>query len=140
MRQRGRKSADLLALRVDGSPPRLQPPATLSDDERALFTELVADCPSEQFVASDLPLLTSFIEATLLARQSARDPAKIDTWERAVRLQATLATRLRLAPQARTDPKTSLRVVMGGPPIERHPFTMTVLLRLFCIVALHTAA
>ena len=30
----------------------------------------------------------------------------IDTWERAVRLQATLATGLRLAPQARTDPKT----------------------------------
>ena len=30
----------------------------------------------------------------------------IDTWERAVRLQATLASGLRLAPQARTDPKT----------------------------------
>jgi hypothetical protein len=27
-------------------------------------------------------------------------------WEKATRMQATLATRLRLSPQARTDPKT----------------------------------
>jgi hypothetical protein len=28
------------------------------------------------------------------------------TWEKAVRMQAVLATKLRLAPQARVDPKT----------------------------------
>jgi hypothetical protein len=116
MRQRGRKSADLIPLRVDGSPPRLEPPATLQDDERALFVELIGACPAEQFGKSDLPLLISFIEATLLARNNAHDPARIDTWERAIRLQATLATRLRLAPQSRTDPKTLSRAQpMRGP-------------------------
>ena len=33
-------------------------------------------------------------------------PKDIAIWEKAVRAQATLATPLRLAPQARTDPKT----------------------------------
>jgi hypothetical protein len=60
-------------------------------------------------VESDLPLLTSFSQATVLAQTTANDPDKIETWALAVRLQATLATRLRLAPQARTDPKTIAR-------------------------------
>jgi hypothetical protein len=100
MRQRGRKSVDnLVAINVSGVPPRLEPPAGLRDDERTLFRELIAACPPQHFVGSDLPLLTSFLQATLLARSSAHDPKKLDTWERAVRLQATLATRLRLAPR-----------------------------------------
>ena len=42
MRQRGRKSSSFVALRVDGSPPPLQPPAYLNEEERALFAELIA--------------------------------------------------------------------------------------------------
>jgi hypothetical protein len=110
MRQRGRPSADLVALpNVSGEPERLTPPADLDEAEAALFAELVGACSPRHFVKSDLPLLVSFVQATLLARGTARDPEKVATWERAVRVQATLATRLRLAPQARTDPKTVAR-------------------------------
>ena len=110
MRQRGRRSAaDLVTLRVDGTPPRLTAPSSLSEDERKLFAELVNACDPRHFVEGDLPLLVSFVQATLMARNSANAPSKITIWERAVRVQAMLATRLRLAPQALTDPKTLAR-------------------------------
>ena len=109
MVQRGRKSAEALSLRVDGSPSPLQPPAYLNVAERQLFVELIASCDTRHFVPSDLPLLVSFVQATLAARASARDPKQAQLWERAVKLQATLATRLRLAPRSRTDPKTIAR-------------------------------
>jgi hypothetical protein len=121
MRQRGRKSAaNLVTLRVDGAPPRPHPPAYLQDDERMLFTELVAACDARHFVESDLPLLVSYVQATLLSRSTARDPDKIAIWEKATRMQATLATRLRLAPQSRTDPKTIARGLqrLGPQPWE----------------------
>jgi len=121
MRQRGRKSAANIALNVDGTPPRLEPPAYLEHDERTLFSELIASCDARHFVESDLPLLTSFVQATLLARGTARDPLQVAVWEKAVRMQATLATRLRLAPQARMDPKTigrRMQSPVGPPPWE----------------------
>ena len=109
MRQRGRKSAaaELATLPgVDGKPPRLKPPPHLNDDERLLFDELVGACDPRHFVESDLPLLASYVQATLIARDAAHAPSKIVLWEKAVRMQATLATRLRLSPQGRIDPKT----------------------------------
>jgi hypothetical protein len=111
MRQRGRKTTDhLAALSVNGDPPRLQPPAHLNDHERALFVELIEACSPRHFVASDLPLLASYVQAILLSRSAvkdaAEDPAMLVLWEKATRMQATLATRLRLSPQSRTDPKT----------------------------------
>jgi hypothetical protein len=71
MRQRGRKSVNVVALRVDGSPPPLQPPAYLNEGERALFVELIAACDTRAFVPSDIPLLVSFVRATLVARNCA---------------------------------------------------------------------
>jgi hypothetical protein len=119
MRQRGRRSAALVALpNVSGLPTRLTMPRGLTRPERSLFTKLIATCASRHFVESDAPLLISYVQATLLARRSAHNPKTIDTWERAIRLQATLATRLRLAPQARTDPKTVARGIVPRPAIE----------------------
>ena len=106
MRQRGRKSADLAILDVYGSPPPLEPPVDLQEDERTLFTELIDATDTRHFRPTDLPLLVSFVQATLLARSTAHNPGKVATWEKAVRVQAALATRLRLSPQSRTDPKT----------------------------------
>jgi hypothetical protein len=64
-------------------------------------------------VKSDLPLLVSFIQATLLVRRAATgmvdDSDLIAVFEKSVKLQATLATRLRLAPQSRLDPKSVAR-------------------------------
>jgi hypothetical protein len=89
-----------------GSPSRLEPPANLRKAERALFSELVEATDPRHFRQTDLPLLISFVQATLLARSAAHNPDKVDIWEKAVRVQASLATRLRLSPQSRTDPKT----------------------------------
>jgi hypothetical protein len=124
MKQRGRKSlAELGTLRVTGEPARLDAPAHLSDPERVLFVELVAACSPRHFVPSDLPLLVSYVQATVLSRQAiataATQPASLALWEKATRMQATLATRLRLSPQARLDPKTVGRQEL---PLARPPW------------------
>ena len=124
MRQRGRQSAaaNLVPLSVDGRPPRLTTPPGLRTDEQTLFNELVGACDPRHFVKSDIPLLISYVQSTLLSRDAAakleNDPRLVAVWEKATRMQATLATRLRLAPQARTDPKTIARqqtAVLSGP-------------------------
>jgi hypothetical protein len=107
MQQRGRKSmAGMAALNVTGKPSRLTPPSSLNDDEQALFSELIGACDSSHFRESDLPLLISYVQSTLISRAAAHDPDRIVIWEKATRMQATLATRLRLSPQSRVDPKT----------------------------------
>jgi hypothetical protein len=58
MRQRGRKSAELVAIGIDGKPPKLTPPADLQEAERAMFVELIDACDARHFRLSDLPLLT----------------------------------------------------------------------------------
>lgn len=86
----------LLPVSVSGEPTRLAPPAFLSAEEAAFFTELVSACDPSHFRKSDEPLLVAFTQATLMSRETAHDLAKIMAWEKATRMQATLATRLRL--------------------------------------------
>jgi hypothetical protein len=114
MKQRGRKSAaGLAALSIDAQPLRLDPPDNLSDTERSLFVKVLDACSPGHFVTSDVPLLVSFVQTTLIARSAATSAANdlqaLAVWEKAVRLQAMLATRLRLSPQSRLDPKTVAR-------------------------------
>ena len=114
MAKRGRQSAaELSIVSIGSGRQRLVPPLDLNASEAKLFRELVASCAPDHFVQSDMPLLVSFVQATLLSRAAAtalaKDVAMIGIWEKATRMQATLATRLRLAPQARTDPKTIAR-------------------------------
>lgn len=114
MQQRGRKSSfSVVPISVDGAPARLKPPPSLSSAERAAFIELIAACSPKHFVEADIPLLVSFVQATLISRalaaQALNDASVIPAWEKAVRVQATLATRLRLSPQSRTDPQTIAR-------------------------------
>jgi hypothetical protein len=120
MLQRGRKTTETrLALAVNGAPPRLKPPASLTKEERALFIELVEAVPPEHFIAADLPLLVSYIQATLLSRSSANKPDQIATWERATKLQVAICTKLRLSPSTRIDPKSLAR---KPPPPEERPW------------------
>ena len=99
---------------------RITPPASLGEAEAKLFHEMVALCPEGHFVQSDAPLLASYCAATILARRAGRmlerDAAYAQVWEKAVRVQASLATRLRLSPQSRLDPKTTARAMrnVGG--------------------------
>jgi hypothetical protein len=49
MGKRGRKSAaELSIIAVDGKPPRLEPPVSLSEAERTVFTVLVAACDTRR--------------------------------------------------------------------------------------------
>ena len=115
MRQRGRKSsADLSTLPViDVALMRLAPPRYLNKTEAAVFSELAA---TGHFVPTDAALLASLAQATVMARNAARDQEKSAVWERAVKMQAMLSTKLRLTPQARTDPKTVGRQQQRGYP------------------------
>jgi hypothetical protein len=118
MKQRGRKPGNLHGVSVNGDPPRLDPPPSLTDPERALFAEIVESCSPKHFVPSDVPILVSFIQSTLLSRQAikraATDSSALAVWEKSTRMQATLATRLRLAPQSRFDAKTNARQQPSG--------------------------
>jgi hypothetical protein len=92
VRQRGRKSpGHLEMIPVDGRPSRLEPPAYLTPEETGLFEELITSCGPEHFRQSDLPMLASFVQASLLARSAGRDPAMVAEFDRVARLQATLA-------------------------------------------------
>jgi hypothetical protein len=122
MKQRGRKSVNLVALPVDGTPPRLMPPAGLSKVERSQFTALVNACDPRHFVEGDLPLLVSFVQATLMARMLAKDASKVSQWDKAVRAQMARARALRLTPQSRTDPKTLARASANFDPNGPDPW------------------
>ena len=118
MKQRGRISAaELSVIGVDVQPVRPSPPAYLSEPERELFFSIVCGCDAEHFRQTDLPLLSRYCEAAILAERAAlelRNGAVVDgkpsPWivvqEKCVRAMVSLSMRLRLSPQSRIDPKT----------------------------------
>jgi hypothetical protein len=55
---------------VDGKPDRLSPPPHLNKAERTLFAEIVGAVDPRHFVEGDLPLLCSYVTATLIARKA----------------------------------------------------------------------
>jgi phage terminase small subunit len=127
MRQRGRKSADELAvLSINGKGPRLEPPSFLPKAERSVFLDLVNSADLDHFRASDLPLLCRYAEAVVLAEQAAKhlrrgvvsQEGKVSAWivvqEKAVRAMVALSMRLRLSPQSRIDAKTLARQPIRG--------------------------
>jgi hypothetical protein len=103
----------VVPLAVDGSPPRLEPPSTLSPPERKLFSELVAGVDRKHFRPTDAPLLCRYVEAAVLAEEAARElresgavvDGKPSPWiviqEKSVRAMTALSLRLWLSPQAR---------------------------------------
>jgi hypothetical protein len=110
----GRKSASYRsAPPFDVGLPRLQAPEFLSDEERSLFNDLIESCAVEHFARSDLPLLTAYVQAIQLSRSAIRhagdDPAALQQWDRATKMIGMLATRLRLSPQARSEPRSVAR-------------------------------
>ena len=118
MKQRGRISAAALSvIDVDDQSTRPAPPASLSEPEREMFATIIAGCDANHFRQTDLPLLSRYCEAAVLAEQAAlelRNGAVMDgkpsPWiviqEKCVRAMVSLSMRLRLSPQSRLDPKT----------------------------------
>jgi hypothetical protein len=123
MLQRGRVSRlsrSVVAFPIDVDNARLAPPSWLSRDEKKLFSEIVGSTRARHFTPSDEPLLCSYVQATMLVRRAikkaGRDRAALVTWERATKIQGTLATKLRLAPQSRLDRK-SVSVGLPSMPV-----------------------
>jgi hypothetical protein len=99
---------------------RVEPPDNLTAAERKLFLEVLQKCPPKQFSMADVYLLVSFTRATLTADRASKQLAKArsaperNSWmkmmESAMKLQAQLATKLRLATTARHDARTLSRL------------------------------
>jgi phage terminase small subunit len=109
--KRGRASAaQLSVVPIAAGRKPISPPDDLDASTRKLFVELVSSLPHDHFHKSDIPLLVTYCNATVISQKCykglLKDRQFFNEWERACRTQATLATRLRLAPQSRNDPKT----------------------------------
>jgi phage terminase small subunit len=122
MRQRGRKSAEAAITHVGSRPPLLEPPEAAPGDVQAVFRAIVSTVPPEHFRPSDALLVEQYAQAVALARVAYDElrltgpvvDGKTSPWvavlEKAHRSSVALAARLRLAPQQRTDPKTTGRM------------------------------
>jgi len=94
---------------------RLMPAGDLTPDQDKLWRRLVGSMPEGHFHPSDEPLLRSYVEVTErvqlaqaeLAKGIVTKRGKVSPWlaiyNASVRLQGSLASRLRLAPQARLE-------------------------------------
>ena len=112
--KRGRTSgAELSAVPIDSARKPIEPPPTLKAPEARIFREVVESCAVNHFRKADIPVLTAFATATHLSRFYAEligeSEGAFKNWEAAVRLQISLATKLRITPQSRYDPKTIAR-------------------------------
>jgi len=107
---------------INGEAPRIVAPSTLTPREKKVFNEIVAACSPQHFRTSDIPLLQSYVTATLTARATANKPKMFAVFEKAARLQKSLATSLRLAPSTRSDPKTVARDGAGRDGLVHSPW------------------
>jgi phage terminase small subunit len=94
---------------------RIRPPDCLSDLEKKVFRDLVAQCPADQFRKSDTGLLTRWAELSVMAEQAAfemttngrvtpdgKSPSPwVSVYMQATKQLSGLALRLRLGPQSR---------------------------------------
>ena len=123
-----RKSVAAMALApvVDGRPERLRPRAEAPASVQRIFSDLVASVPTEHFRPGDADLIEQLAQSIALARQAYAEleragpvtDGRASPWivilEKAHRSSVALSARLRLCPQARTDPKSVGR--QNGPP------------------------
>lgn len=121
MNTRGRKSAASLAVVATSSlPQRLEPPAYLTEAERALWLDVVNSKPIEWFGPDSSPVLVEFVRAVETCNQLAGpvsitmaggDPGEIEkilkVRDREAKRAADLATKLRLTQQSRYTPQAA---------------------------------
>jgi hypothetical protein len=99
-----RSAASFVIPSVTGAPPRLSPPADLS--EPSGLHRPRCSSKAEHFRPSDLPLLSAYCRCIVLERRSAQELAAGDhkalaRWEKATKAMVALSMRLRLSPQSR---------------------------------------
>jgi hypothetical protein len=101
---------------------RVQPPDNLSVKEARLFREVVLSCPPRQFGLADVYLLVSFVRCTMIAERASRQLGKARSarerasWmkmlNQATKLQAQLATKLRLTTTSRHDVRKRVNMLL----------------------------
>lgn len=115
VQHRGRRSTASLSVRAGSGPPPIEPPDHLSEDEAAMFREIVAECKPGHFVPTDRLLLAALVHANVLMKSAFEranrtgDIKDVSAFERSARTVALLATKLRLAPQSRMDGRVAER-------------------------------
>ena len=117
-----RKSAEdraAAAWRAGGKHP--EPPKHLSRRAKAMWREIVASRPPDYFAPGAAHLLESFVVAVLAARTLAevveanpRDEAAAKEWRDFAKVEATLATKLRLAVSSAIRPQSGKLTEKGG--------------------------
>jgi hypothetical protein len=89
-----KSSAALSVVPLDVARTALRPPPSLTKVEAEVFIELASH--ATHLKPADAPLLASLAQSIILSRRLARDPARISEWEKTIRAQAMLSTKLRL--------------------------------------------
>lgn len=115
MLQRGRKSVE--GLYVDDGTVPIKTPSGLIASEKKLFNTMIASVGFNHFTPSDVPLIVSYVQATLMAQRAAKSPLQIGLFERAVKAQILLARSLRLTPRARIDARAAARKTPEPPDL-----------------------
>ena len=100
---------------------RPEPPKHLSRRAKAMWRDIVASRPPDYFGPGAAHLLESFVIAVLAARTLAevveadpRDEAAAREWRDFAKLEATLATKLRLAVSSAIKPHAGALAERGG--------------------------
>ena len=115
-----RKSAASRSITTPTSSPIwLQPPATLSGPARELFVRIVSANTPKHFMPSDLPLLSTYVEACTMSEKATKelnkkpidDNGRPSAWlhvqEKQTKIMQGLSMRLRLSPRSRAPNRPS---------------------------------
>lgn len=107
---------------------RIRPPHDLSDEETEIWAAIVSVHPAEWFSVANAPLLVQFCRHTVHARRIGEliermtNDLDIDEYDKLLNMQvresraiATLATKLRLTPQAITNHRGNKRPITSTP-------------------------
>jgi len=106
--QPGRRSAAALSVLPLGgsrSRPKLTPIGSLTKNERRAFDHTARQNP--HLAPADIPMLELYSMAYCRAVAAKRKGPQV--WEREARVVMALGTKLRLTPQATTEPRTAAR-------------------------------
>ena len=113
MRQPGRKSAASLAIMPPGNPPPPEPPKAFTDEQKAIWNEVIASVRPGWFVGSlhilEAYCVTIWLDRWLLQEIAARKPGSkqfedlVAMRRSQAALLGQLATKLRLTPRSVFD-------------------------------------
>lgn len=94
----------------------------MSRAARLLYMEIIRSVDGKHFSEADAPLLCSLVSTTLAARAQAKKLERdaslnvVQAWEKLVKLQLSLCTKLRITVQSRVNPYTAGRRMADHEP------------------------